>query len=305
MSGFSRKDSVYGFHGASDADEDISEVDLDSEMTHQTLDSDDDSEIDIDGFESHMSLEERVTQDKEHAKVYSADMPFANALSKDDETDAEETQMRHLTQLLQMRGEGPSLPEIESTSRPHTPRGSPSPAKKKKASLFSGNRSKHASPLTSPPATPPCFGKNENAVSADEVALVLSQKKVAKRQVEKAKLIAELSAAKEEIAPSKMAPPKKPIPEWEEKEVLEWLATIVERDSLEQWEEIIDKHLISGLILLGLSEEDLKSYTKSYFTISGDVELVAEGIRRLNIEGAKAGKRTLRRAIAARLGRKK
>ena len=134
-----------------------------------------------------------------------------------------------------------------------------------------------------------------NPALMSKAQLRLHQRRQLRAQMAKAQQQAQQPAKKDRPNVSKIG-------DWGEVEVAKWLGTIVEGASVHQWMSIVKRETIDGRKLLELTADDLATYTKGYLTISKEVMLVSEGIRRLNFEGAKAGRMTLRKAIGKKLG---
>jgi hypothetical protein len=279
-----------------------------------------------DGFQ--LDPAEQAQLDTEHKIVYSKDLAFANELSADFEQEEEDAQREQLASLLRVRGGGgldDTLQQIDFSSvvepvdwSEGADNGSSKVSTKgdlqRAGSHYGGSIT---SPLTSPKvkvvkpekptkapkgkAAPLQASKTSKPATETASAAVTSkaQQRLQDRAALKAKLAKEIKTT---ASPAKSAPKVGSIPNWGEKEVLAWLVTIVDEDGMTTWKDIISAEVIDGPKLLGLAEADLKQYTKGYLTLKADLSIVMEGIRRLNIEGAKAGKKTLRRAIGKKLG---
>lgn len=134
-------------------------------------------------------------------------------------------------------------------------------------------------------------------ISPGQAAIVATAEKANSKLEARRKRRAEMAKAAKGDAPSAKNFPKKPVNEWGQSDVNQWLSTLVSRESVHQWATVVADQQINGPKLLGLKLSDLVHFTAAYATITEEREIIAEGIRRLNFEGARAGKRTLRRAV--------
>lgn len=261
------------------------------------------------GFE--MSQEEVEALEHDHKKVYSKDMAFANSMSADAELKEQELQRLQLEALLRIKGGGDAmdaaLSSIEMSamslltgnSAVDTAQKSAKPTKKKGKGKGKG-KLKASAPAKDTSATIQLVPETAEEIAANPALMSKAQLRLQQRRQLRANLV---QAQQQAQSPAKKDRPNVgKIGEWGETEVAKWLGTIVEEASVHQWMLVVKKETINGRKLLQLTASDLATYTKGYLTISKEVKLVSEGIRRLNIEGAKAGRKTLRRAIGKKLG---
>ena len=263
------------------------------------------------GFE--MTAEETQTMEKDHQKVYSKDMAFANSMSADDELKEREMQRLQLEALLRIKGGGDStdaalsgidlsaLTMSAANSAGHSP---PMPkAKKVKGKGNAKGKGKGKAKAKAAIEVDPMLPmKQESAaeIAANPALMSKAQLRLQARQQLKAQMVKAQTAAQSPAR--KDRPNVGKIGEWGESEVAAWLATIVEEASVHQWMAVVKKEKVDGRRLLELTFNELTIFTSGYLTISKEVDVVVEGIRRLNFEGAKAGRKTLRKAIGKKLG---